>query len=192
VAAAFAGYPGAEVRGPVRALAIVAAGADPDQAAGALAPLVAADAGRFCTSVRTIVCLADPAPVADALARRLDAISLFPADPALPQCAWPDREQAAAIAARITAHEAAPGADAATAPRRVTSRPVLTTAGPLTYLAPTLLSWRLPPGAPGGWTGAHPLAGLEMPFPFATITGGSAAQAAAFSAAAGVTHHIGN
>ncbi|HMG64467.1 MAG TPA: aldehyde dehydrogenase family protein [Streptosporangiaceae bacterium] len=182
VAAAVGGTPTAEVHGPLRVCAVVPAGADPDLAAERLRDLAAADAGRFCTALRAILCLGDPAPVAAGLAARLDAIPLAPPDPRLPMAASPDRGRAAATAAFIQAHLAGAG--------QLTRRPLLAEAGGATYLAPALVSLPAAPAGEVSWDGGHPLFGLEVPFPFATIMAVSADQAARLSGHADVTHQV--
>lgn len=168
------GRPTAVLRGPLRTCAVVPDGADPDTAAQELLHLIAADAGRFCTALRSVACLGDPAPVTSSLAAMLDALPLQPPDPELPQAAWPDQARAASIAAAIEARLDA-GA------RLVTSRPLLTVAGGECYLSPALVRLHDP---------CHPLAGHEAPFPFATITAATRGEAAAMAAASDIVHRI--
>ncbi|PSJ27871.1 hypothetical protein B7P34_15080, partial [Streptosporangium nondiastaticum] len=49
-----------QVRGPGRGCALVPPGTDPAEAADRLLPLVAGDGGRFCSNVRTVVCVEEP------------------------------------------------------------------------------------------------------------------------------------
>jgi hypothetical protein len=148
VAAALpADRPGLELRGPGRGCAVVGPGPDPDRTVDRLTALVAADGGRFCSNVRTIVCLGDPEPLAVGLAAALDAIPLSSIASATP-------ETAAAYAGLIE-RQLGPR------DRRRTRRPVVATADGRTFLAPTLV--HLDP-APD-----HPLIGFEVPFPFASI-----------------------
>jgi|HubBroStandDraft_1064217.scaffolds.fasta_scaffold02731_5 hypothetical protein len=183
VVAAMGGTPTAQVHGPLRVCAIVPADADPDLAAARLLDLVAADAGRFCTTVRAILCLGDPAPVAVRLGAMLDSIPLAPPDPRLPMAASPDRGRAAAIAAFIQAHLSGAG--------RLTTRPVLGTAAGATYLAPTLVGLPAALAKEVSWAGSHPLFGFEAPFPFATIMGTDADQGGRLAGHADITHHVG-
>ena len=203
VVATLRGRPAAVAHGPLRVCAIVPAGADPLDAAARLRDLIATDAGRFCTAVRSILCLGDPAPIAAGLGVLLDSISLTPPDPALPQAASPDRDLAARITELIETRIG--GAD------RITRRPILSLAGPSAYLAPTLVALPARPGADLRWAdpdllspapelpsptaghsraGPHPLFGFEPPFPFATIMAVSPAQAAGLAEQADIAHHL--
>jgi hypothetical protein len=147
-----------DLRGAGRGCALVPADADPHAAAAWLTPLIAADGGRFCKNVRTVLCAGDPGPVADALAGRLDAISLLTVDPRYPQASV-----APALAqgyARFTVQHTRPG------DQRVTTRELPHWRDErATLLAPTLL--RL--ADPGPPTAPHPLLACELPFPFASI-----------------------
>ncbi|MFE9422571.1 hypothetical protein ACFYNO_06375 [Kitasatospora sp. NPDC006697] len=178
LAAEFGGLPTAALHGPLRVRAVVAAGADPQQAAHRLLDLVAADAGRFCTTVRTVYCLGDPEPVATRLGALLDGIPLAPADPLRPLAAVRDPAEAARTAEYV-------GRRTGSADRWYTRRPLLDTAGGSTYLAPALLG-----PAPGG--GPHPLLGFEPPFPFATVLRATPDQAAALAGDSGITHQVGS
>ncbi|HEU5474340.1 MAG TPA: aldehyde dehydrogenase family protein [Actinophytocola sp.] len=141
-----------EFRGPGRACAIVAADTDPDHTAAWLAGLVAADSGRFCTNVCTIACLGDPAALTNRLGALLDGIELA-ADPRWP-VGWVSERTADRTADFVAGRTTA-------ADRRLTTRELVVHSGGRTFLAPTLL--RLP--SPAG----HPLAGCELPFPFASV-----------------------
>ncbi|GAA1964993.1 aldehyde dehydrogenase family protein [Kitasatospora viridis] len=179
VAAEFGDRATATVHGPLRVRAVVAAGAEPASAARQLLELVAGDAGRFCTTVRSILCLDDPEPVAVRLGELLDGIRLAPADPAWPLAASRDAEGAARTAEHVERR-------IGPADRRFTRRPLLSTAADGSrYLAPTLVG--VEPRS-----GTHPLLGFEPPFPFATVLRATPEQAAALAADGGVTHHIVN
>ncbi len=78
LAAAIGEVPGLELHGPMRVCAVVAEGADPGATAAALLQLMAADGGRFCTTLRAIFCRSDPEPLAGCLAELLDAIPFWP------------------------------------------------------------------------------------------------------------------
>jgi hypothetical protein len=174
----------ATVHGPLRVCALVPAEANPAATAAELLPLVAGDGGRFCTTVRAILCLADPEPVTAQLGALLDAIPADPADPCLPLTASADPGLAAATAAAVT-ERLAPG------DRKVTRRPVLSMTGRLTYLAPTLI--RLadqPEPATLAW-GDPALLGFEAPFPLATVSRVSPAQEAALARTADLVHRLG-
>ncbi|MDH6140349.1 acyl-CoA reductase-like NAD-dependent aldehyde dehydrogenase [Kitasatospora sp. GP30] len=147
-----------DLRGPGRGLALVPAGADPRERADWLLPLLAADSGRFCKNVCTVLCEDDPEPLARELAARLDAIRLDPADPALPQAAQVDPAHARALARSI--EERLSPAD-----RVLTSRPLVHEGEHGTFLAPALVLLD-DPGSPDR---PHPLLAYEVPFPFASI-----------------------
>ncbi|MFH8791472.1 hypothetical protein [Streptomyces sp. NPDC017941] len=175
-----------------------------------LLPLVAADSGRFCSNVRTVVCVDhDPEPLAKALATALDALHPGPApDPAEPH--WP-----------LTAFRDPAEADRAVASvldrmrpgdRVLTREPALVrgTSGDL-FVRPLLAlldslgggglgdggtddgglgdggtdSGGLGDGAPSdsrpGDKARHPLAGHEVPFPFAAVLGATADAARALA-----------
>jgi hypothetical protein len=153
VAATVARSSTVDARGPGRASAVIGPDTDPDDTAAWLADLVAADSGRFCTNVCTVVCLGDPAPLADRLGSLLDNIELPTADLRWP-VGWVDERTAARTADFVTARMSADD-------RRLTSRELVVRVGGRAFLAPTLL--RLPSPA------AHPLVGCELPFPFATV-----------------------
>ncbi|WJV45188.1 hypothetical protein [Streptomyces flavofungini] len=148
-----------------------------------LLPLIAADSGRFCSNVRTVVCVDhDPEPLAKALATALDALHPGPApDPTDPQ--WP-----------LTAFREAGEADRAAASvrdrlrpgdRLLTREPTVVTgtgAGPGAatgadaYVRPQLALLQDDPAAP-----SHPLIGHEVPFPFAAVLRATADAARALA-----------
>lgn len=212
LAAAIGGLPGVEMHGPMRVCALVTEDADPDAAAAALLPLVASDGGRFCTTVRAIFCPSDPTRLAERLAALLDAIPFPPdtagrpegadpphradpprrADPrdgagqygsSLPLAASPDAGRAAVTAAAVTSRLGA-------GDRIVTSRPLLSILGGLTYLAPTLVRLAGPDPASEPEWGEPPLLGFEAPFPLATIMRVTGEQAARLTKAAEETHRV--
>jgi hypothetical protein len=151
--------PRLSLRGPGRGCALVPDGAHPEAAADWLLPLIAADSGRFCKNVCTVLCLDDPEPVAEALAVRMDAICLHPADAIYPQAALPDPAQAPRIADAVL--ERMSPLD-----RLATARPLLQRCGAEVFLAPALI--RL--AEPGTADAPHPLLAYELPFPFASIS----------------------
>jgi Aldehyde dehydrogenase family len=157
--------------GAGRGCALVAAGADPAAAARWLTPLVAADSGRFCKNVCTILCPDAPDLIADALASHLDAISLLTVDEHYPQAAVAPGRAAAyppMIKERLRAGD-----------RIVTVRGTLCPSDSrAAFLAPTLVLLK-DPGTPAA---PHPLLALEVPFPFASICAARPAFAQAVSA----------
>jgi hypothetical protein len=189
VRAGLRGAASATVHGPLRVCALVPREADPVAAAAALLPLVAGDGGRFCTTVRAILCLADPAPLAARLAALLDAI---PAPSAL--------AAGAGLAGLVLAASRDPALAAATqaavlgrlgpGDRVVTGRPVLSQAGRLAYLAPTLIQLAAPPGQARLAWGDPPLLGFEAPFPLAAVIQVSPAQAAALAGSADLVRRL--
>ncbi|MFD5700897.1 hypothetical protein [Streptomyces lasiicapitis] len=173
------------LHGPGRGCALVppASGADPvDGTVAWLLPLIAADSGRFCSNVRTVVCVDhDPEPLAKALAAALDALHPGPApDPA--DARWP-----------LTAFRKPAEADRAAASVRDRLRPGdrLLTREPTVVEAP-----RDPESAAGdvfvrpqlalltghfSLSASHPLIGHEVPFPFAAVLGATAEAARALA-----------
>lgn len=156
----FSGMPGVEVRGSGRACAVVDAGGGVDAAADWLLERIAGDAGRFCTNVGTILCLEEEDAIGRALAERLDAIPLrssgteerwFLTD-------WPEPEPAAGMAAGITAR-------LQDGDRILTHRPLFQPCRDRAVLAPGLVALARP--------AAHPLLGVEVPFPFAVLAAAS-------------------
>jgi hypothetical protein len=166
VAAALpAARPGLDLRGPGRGCAVVGTGLGP---VDRLAALVADDAGRFCSNVRTIACLGDPEPLAARLAEALDAVPLDTIAGATPDAA---ASYAGLIERRLGPRD-----------RRRTRRPIVTTAGGRTILAPTLVQLDHAPD--------HPLIGFEVPFPFASIVAVDPAGAAAITARSLYVHDL--
>ena len=157
VARRFGGSDRCRVNGPGRARAIVAGDVDPVRAAAWLLPRVAADAGRFCTLLGTILVLGSPDEVGRRLAALLDAVPVGPSepDPPFPLAAWPD-EAAALETERWLAARLAPG------DRMLTRRALLQRrADGRAVLVPGLLQLAEPE--------RHPLLGVELSFPFAVI-----------------------
>ena len=162
VRAGLRGVTTATVHGPLRVCAVVPRDADPAVVAAELLPLVAGDGGRFCTAVRAILCRADPAPVAARLATLLDAIAAPPSDQDLPLAASRGAELAAATETAVLSR-LGPG------DQKLTGRPILSHAGRLTYLAPTLIRLADPPDRGQLAWGDPALLGFEAPFPLATV-----------------------
>ena len=200
VARTIGASPGAEFHGPMRVCAVVAdatargirvssPGPTPriDEQAAALLPLIASDAGRFCTALRAIFCPAEPAALADQLAEHLAALlDALPFDPpgCLPLAASPDPDLAAETAAAVTSRLAA-------GDQVITSRPLLDDAGGVTYLAPTLIHLANPaPTEEPDW-GRPPLLGFEAPFPLVTIMRVTGEQQARLTETADVIHRLG-
>ena len=143
------------VHGPGRTRALVGAGVDIDAAADWLLGAVAAEGGRFCTNVGTILTAGNADALGAALAVQLDAIVLDGAGDACYPQAHPgyvvDPEAVETwIKARLR-----PG------DHFLTRRPIVvrTSSGPT--LAPCLIALAEPIG--------HPLLGAELPFAFAAI-----------------------
>jgi hypothetical protein len=174
--------PSAVVHGPVRACALVPAEADAAFAAHALLPLVAGDSGRFCTAVRTVLCLGDADALARELGALLDAIAPPPGLAHLPLAAEPDPRRAAALC-RAVERLAGPYA------RRATTRPLLGRAGDHHYLAPALFRLADTGSSTPSW-GDPPLLGFEAPFPLATVIQMSEVGAAALAAGADRVHRL--
>ncbi|MEU8548578.1 hypothetical protein AB0C81_16565 [Streptomyces roseoverticillatus] len=184
------------VRGPGRGCALVPPGMDPAEAVDWLLPLVAGDGGRFCSNVRTVVCVEEPTGLeggpgpgppgaespraAAALARRLagalDALRTEPVDDRLPLAAFRVPGEAGQHARRLR-EGLGPG------DRMLTRRPpAVRGAGGAEYALPALAL--LGPGAGPG----HPLAGREVPFPFAAVLAASPAGAAAVARRSSFVH----
>jgi acyl-CoA reductase-like NAD-dependent aldehyde dehydrogenase len=158
-----AGPPSLELRGPGRACVIVDEPPDPEW----LAERIAQDAGRFCTSTCVVACLRGTEPLGRRVAEVLDGVSLDPPDPRWPQASWPepDAERLAAfVMDRLT-----PGG------RLLTERPLLSDG----FLAPALVEVDDP---------GHPLAGVELPFPFAVIVATDRAGALGLAARSRFVH----
>ncbi|MFH8607252.1 hypothetical protein ACH4D5_07170 [Streptomyces sp. NPDC018029] len=173
LAATLRASPALNLHGPGRGCALVPPGMPTDEAVAWLLPLVAADSGRFCSNVRTVVCEEPDAAeqLAAALAAALDAL---PPDGAWPLAAF--REPGTAEhAARTVRDRLRPG------DRVLTRRPpVLTSAANDVYVLPhlTLLAGHFTHSAP-----SHPLIGHEVPFPSAAVLSASPEAARAITAA---------
>ncbi|MBR7834916.1 aldehyde dehydrogenase family protein [Actinospica durhamensis] len=148
-----------DLRGAGRGVALVPAdiAADPEAAADWLARLIAANSGRFCKNVCTVLCVGDPEPIAKALAARLDAISIPAVDADFPQ--------ASVAPARAESFAKLVQERTGAADRRVTNRDLVHLDGAGAYLAPTLVHL----ADPGTADAPHALLALELPFPFAAI-----------------------
>ncbi|MCA3226259.1 MAG: aldehyde dehydrogenase family protein [Burkholderiales bacterium] len=165
--------PQVDFRGPGRARALVADHADPVQVAARLLPLMAADAGRFCSSVGTILCSGGTDLIGRCLADGLDQIRLgLPEDARFPQ--------ALAGAADAAAWEAWIAARLRPGDRVLTQRPLRTVTDDGCVVAPSLISVADVAG--------HPLLGLELPFPVAAIAHARAREHAELCAGAGFVH----
>ncbi|MFK4068331.1 hypothetical protein [Streptomyces sp. NPDC029674] len=167
------GAPSLTLHGPGRGCALVPPEMPVDEAVAWLLPLVAADSGRFCSNVRTVVCEKPGAAeqLALALAAALDAL---PPDGPWPLTAF--RDPAAADHATRTIRDRLHPDD-----RVLTRRPPIQVgaAGDV-YVLPhlTLLA--------GHFTGddpSHPLIGHEVPFPSAAVLSASPEAARAVTAA---------
>lgn len=154
-----AGSAGLVLHGPGRGCATVHPDADPDTTADWLVRLVAADSGRFCRNVRTILCPGGHDELVERLAVRLDAIDLDGVDSLYPQAAQPSPALAAVVADEVHG-QMRPG------DRFATTRPMYRTVAGNAYLAPTLMVI----GDPGSAGAPHPLLARELPAPFAAIT----------------------
>lgn len=170
------------LHGPGRGCALVPPGtaaapaAPVEDTAAWLLPLVAADSGRFCSNVRTVLCVDhDPEPLAKALAAALDALHPGPApDPADPH--WPltaFREPAEADRAAASVRDRLRPGD-----RLLTREPTVTgtPAGDVVVRPQlVLLDGRFTVGDD------HPLIGYEVPFPCAAVLGATADAARALA-----------
>ena len=160
-----AGSPGLDLRGPGRGLAVVPAGTAPDRAAAWLLPLLAADSGRFCSNVCTVVCEDDPEPVAAALAEHLDAISLDPVDPAFPQASVGHEPARAQATADAVASRLGPADSLRTRRNLLHQESAEDGRDGQRFLAPSLVLL----ANPGTAGRPHPLLAFEAPFPFAAV-----------------------
>ncbi|MEU6996044.1 hypothetical protein ABZ953_36005 [Streptomyces sp. NPDC046465] len=161
LAASVRDSPGLTLHGPGRGCALVPPGMPVDDAVSWLLPLVAADSGRFCSNVRTVLCEEPGAaePLALALAAALDAL---PPDGEWPLTAF--REPGAAErAARTVSDGLRPG-------DRVLTRlpPVAHSAASDAYARPQLALLNS-----HTTDTSHPLIGHEVPFPFAAVLSAS-------------------
>ena len=168
--------PALTLHGPGRGCALVPEGMPVAEAVAWLLPLIAADSGRFCTNVRTVVCTEGPmgrhgdsrtdsrtagarsaalaSALADALADALDAVSADPTGAAWPLTVF--REPEAAHRALRSVHDRMRPGD-----RLLTRREPVTEIDGAPCVRPQLV---LLDGDIG-----HPLLGHEVPFPFAAV-----------------------
>ncbi|MBF6046070.1 hypothetical protein GO001_12650 [Streptomyces sp. NRRL B-1677] len=183
------------VRGPGRGCALLPPGTDPAGAVEWLLPLVAGDGGRFCSNVRTVVCVSEEevstgrgaeeahaatralaCGVARRLAAALDAIRTEPVDDRLPLAAFRVPGEAGRCARRLR-EGLGPG------DRMLTRRPPAARGtGGAEYALPALAL--LGAGAGPG----HPLVGREVSFPFVAVLAASPAGAAAVAAGSSFVH----
>lgn len=150
------------VEGPGLARALIGADVSPAEAVEWLMPLIAADAGRLCTNVGTILSLGSVDELGERLAVRLDRISIQspPGSPwQLATCV--DPATAASTAAWILGR-------VGTGDRFLTKRGLVQHVDGRTVLAPGLVALAQPDG--------HPLMGVELPFPFAVLIASSPQQ----------------
>ncbi|QES44883.1 hypothetical protein DEJ49_31285 [Streptomyces venezuelae] len=179
LAASVRSSPALTLQGPGRGCALVPPDMPTDDAVAWLLPLIAADSGRFCSNVRTVVCEKPDAAaaLAQSLAAALDALS--------PDGVWPltaFREPGAArTATRGIRDRLRPG------DRVLTRRPpVLHSAADDVYALPhlALLDSHLTSYARSTDDAAesHPLIGHEVPFPFAAVLSASPRAADAIAA----------
>ncbi|MFD0416469.1 hypothetical protein [Streptomyces sp. NPDC127108] len=152
-----------------------------DETVAWLLPLIAADSGRFCSNVRTVVCVDhDPEPLAKALAAALDALhpgpAPDPADPRWPLTAFRDPGEADRAAASVRDRLRPDDRLLTREPTVVTSTGVGTGTGVDVYVRPQLALLHIDPDAP-----SHPLIGHEVPFPFAAVLGTTAEAARALA-----------
>ncbi|MFD8815474.1 hypothetical protein ACFV23_29260, partial [Streptomyces sp. NPDC059627] len=151
--------PALTVHGAGRGCALVPAHLPVDTAADWLLPLIAADAGRFCSNVRSVVCAGEAGPLADELAARLSEIRPGPGERRFPLAAFREPGGAERAAESVTARMR-PG------DRTLTRRPATVPApGGGAYALPRLVLL----SAPGTHGRPHPLIGHEVPFPYAAV-----------------------
>ncbi|MFE0170902.1 hypothetical protein ACFWZ2_01180 [Streptomyces sp. NPDC059002] len=165
LAATVRASPSLTLHGPGRGCALVPSGMPVPDAVDWLLPLVAADSGRFCSNVRTIVCTRPDAAeaLAVALAAALDGLA---PDGPFPLAAF--REPGAArSAARSVRDRLRPG-------DRLLTRRAATDTLALPQLA--LLDGHFTHSA------THPLIGHEVPFPFAAVLSAGPDAVAAITA----------
>ncbi|MFH9402313.1 hypothetical protein ACH4JS_21490 [Streptomyces sp. NPDC017638] len=162
---------GLSLRGPGRGCALVPEDMGTAEAVEWLLPLVAADSGRFCSNVRTVIRPGPAEPLATALAGALDAATGEPGGGDWPLTAFRD-PGAAERAARSVTDLMGP------ADRLLTRRPpVVGTAGGDRYVTPHLVLI----GEPDPDPRRHPLIGHEVPFPFAAVVSATGAAAEAIA-----------
>ncbi|MBM7168582.1 hypothetical protein JQK87_09175 [Streptomyces sp. G44] len=156
LAASVRGTESLTLHGSGRGCALVPPGMPVEAAVDWLLPLIAADSGRFCANVRTVVCTdtSQSRTLASSLAAALDAV---PPDPAARD--WPltvFREPDAAHRALRSVHERMRPDD-----RMLTRRAPLTEVDGAPCVLPRLVHLHAYEG--------HPLVGHEVPFPFAAV-----------------------
>lgn len=149
------------VHGPGRGCALVPEDMAVGEAVDWLLPLIAADSGRFCSNVRTVVCAGPAEPLATALASALDAIRPEPVDPVWPLTAFREPGAAERAAATVT-DRMLPG------DRLLTRRAPVVQGATGTFALPQLILIESEFERPEN----HPLVGHEVLFPFATVVGG--------------------
>ncbi|QEU90396.1 hypothetical protein [Streptomyces kanamyceticus] len=165
LAAALRDSPSLTLHGPGRGCALVPSDLSTADAVEWLLPLVAADSGRFCSNVRTVVCAHPEAArsLAIALAAALDALR--------PDGTWPlaaFREPGAARSAARSVSDRLRPAD-----RLLTRRAATDSLAPPQLV---LLDGHFATPDP------HPLIGHEVPFPFAAVLSAEPAATAAITA----------
>ncbi|WP_369192357.1 hypothetical protein [Streptomyces sp. R08] len=151
--------PALTMHGAGRGCALVPAHLPVDTAADWLLPLIAADAGRFCSNVRSVVCAGEVGSLADELAARLSEIRPGPGERRFPLAAFRELGEAERAVESVTAR-IRPG------DRTLTHRPATVPApGGGAYALPRLVLL----ATPGVHGRLHPLIGHEVPFPFAAV-----------------------
>ncbi|WP_369216966.1 hypothetical protein [Streptomyces flavofungini] len=149
--------PALTLHGPGRGCALVPDSMPTDEAVAWLLPLVAADSGRFCSNVRTVLCATRPQSeaLASALAAALDAVPAGPGASAWPLTVFREPD---------TAYRALRSIDDRSRPgdRLLTRREPVTGIDGAPCVLPRLV--HLADGDAG-----HPLVGHEVPFPFAAV-----------------------
>ncbi|WP_016907286.1 aldehyde dehydrogenase family protein [Streptomyces xiaopingdaonensis] len=151
--------PGLTVHGAGRGCALVPEGVSAEAAADWLAPLVAADAGRFCSNVRTVLCEGEAEPLARVLAARLDALRTSREERRFPLAAFRVPGAAERAAGTVT-DRIRPGDRLLT--ERPTTEPAVDGGG---YALPRLVLADTA-GTPERF---HPLIGHEVPYPSVTV-----------------------
>jgi hypothetical protein len=166
------------VHGPGRGCALVPEDMAVAEAVDWLLPLIAADSGRFCSNVRTVVCAGPAQPLATALASALDAIRPEPVDPVRPLTVFREPGAAERAAASVT-DRMRPG------DRLLTRRTPVLHGAAGSYALPQLVLLGDEFEKPEN----HPLVGHEVLFPFTAVLssdggdrGGEGPAAAAIAA----------
>jgi hypothetical protein len=173
VVRAFAGRPNVEIRGPGRARAFVNSEVRTDEFANWLYEKITSDSGRFCTNVKNIFCIGSPDGLSENLGELLDGLQPG-ADAASNLAWWPDKREAERVAAWLQS-------GLGRMDSFITKRHPLHELHGRTYLMPSLISV----GQPSN----HRLVGLELPFPYATISQISMADLPRFT---GVSKYVYN